>query len=77
MSRQSEAKSAQGYIAKPVQKACANCVNFKFEHVLMHPPTSWRPEGWHADKNMRCGIGGFAVGKTATCSKWAEKEASK
>lgn len=67
MSKQSDAKKKQNYQAKPIPKTCANCKHFLFDTVKTHEGTTWRPEGWFADKNLRCGIGGFAVKKMGTC----------
>lgn len=77
MSKQSEAKEKQGYLAK--SPTCSGCANLKSDLEL---PT-WmqehnekrKAEGYPAaygdelcvEKNLRCGIGGFAVKKTAVC----------
>lgn len=73
MSKQSDAKASQGYVAKFVPNTCSKCEHFEFDHVQTHPPTSYQPEGWFADKNMRCGIGGFKVMKTGACAKFEGK----
>ena len=78
MSKQSDAKAAQNYNPKPTPKTCANCVNYQFERVLpewmvrddlatTHEENKWKVEINGVEKNHRCGIGGFAVKKTATC----------
>ena len=69
MSKQSDAKEYQKYCAKPIQKTCSNCKNFLFDVVKTHEGTSWHPDGWFADKNLRCEIGGFAVKKTGNCEQ--------
>ena len=67
MSKQSEAKEAQGYTKKPA--SCGNCVNFKSELVKFPPLPGWSM-GYTEEKNRRCGIGGFAVGRNGHCSLW-------
>ena len=74
MSKKSEAKEKQGYVAKPVPKPCMNCANFLFDRVQVRLGTSWHPEGWFEDKNMRCSLGGFAVKKMGTCNEWRAKQ---
>lgn len=61
MSKQSEAKEAQNYIAKPKPPMCSNCVHYKSEMV---------ENEYHyiQEKNMRCGRGGFAIKKTSNCA---------
>ena len=68
MSKQSEAKEAQGYTKKPA--SCGNCANFKSEITQVPPPPGWS-KGWTIEKYLRCGIGGFAVGRNGHCSLWA------
>ena len=68
MSKQSDAKAAQGYGKKPA--SCGNCVNLKSEMVNFLPTRYW-PNGRTLEKNLRCGIGGFAVGKSGHCTLWA------
>jgi hypothetical protein len=69
MSKQSEAKEKQGYVEKFVPTVCSNCAHYTFDRVQTQEGTTWRPEGWFADKNLRCGIGGFAVKKTGSCAE--------
>lgn len=57
MSRQSEAKEAQNYTREI--KNCANCKHFTCdtdEHGM-----------YIVQRNLRCGIGGFKIHKTAVC----------
>ena len=68
MSKQSEAKEAQGYTKKPA--SCGNCANFKSELVKFPPPPG-QFYGYTEEKNRRCGIGSFAVGRNGHCSLWA------
>lgn len=80
MSKQSEAKTAQGYEQKPVAHVCMNCRDFASDRAL----TNWMKSendrgsepysGRHytierdgVDRNLRCLVGGFAVNKTSTC----------
>ena len=63
MSKQSEARKKQNYNAKPDRDMCSNCKYFNSDMV----PSEWNPE-YIQEKNLRCGIGEFAVKKTATCS---------
>ncbi len=62
MSKQSDAKKAQGYDERINLKTCGNCYYFtsdKYERIFY-------PE----EKNLRCGIGEFAVKKSRTCDRW-------
>ena len=71
MSKQSEAKERQGYEAKPLAKVCANCARFNSDKMEVKP--QWGP-AYTKENNLRCGLGGFAVKKTATCREWSDKE---
>ena len=76
MSKQSEAKEKQNYCAKPVPQTCANCKHltqnfFHYDEKYVriegkNPSTEKYARSTYSD-NLRCGIGGFAVKKTATC----------
>lgn len=70
MSKQSEAKEKQGYVAKAIPMVCMNCKHFKFDHVQTIKPSDRLPDGWWEDKNLRCGKGGFAVKKMGTCNEF-------
>ena len=70
MSKQSEAKERQKYNPKASQRVCGTCKNFVFD---LDWPT-WMKDGKHdsyltpenqGEKNIRCGVGGFAVKKLA------------
>lgn len=64
MSKQSEAKKAQGYIAKVVPQTCGNCANYR--SVLTE--REGRFGGKYIDeKDKTCSIGRFAVKKTGSC----------
>lgn len=73
MSKQSEAKLAQGYRKKP--DTCSNCKHMQFE-VIEKSYTRWNGavEVWEEEKAHRCSVGGFAVKKTSTCRIHALKE---
>lgn len=80
MSKQSEAKAAQGYIDKAIPKTCGNCANFVYEMALpdwMRVQNQGEPGKWgdvhKQEQNKRCGLGGFAVKKMGTCNKWEAK----
>lgn len=70
MSKQSEAKQAQGYKKNP--DTCSNCAHFQSE-IVNH--TEYYGD-WIKEKNKRCSVGGFAVGKNSTCNIHAPKEGS-
>ena len=80
MSKQSEAKTAQGYTVK--SNTCAGCANFSSERVL----PAWMVKDGFTDrytleihgieKNFLCIVGGFAVKKTASCSVFNPKATS-
>lgn len=87
MSKQSEAKTNQGYSTRG--PTCGNCKHFK---------SDMKPIKWMADDNeenirrgllprfdtalsenqsevnLRCGIGGFSVKKAAYCNDWKGKK---
>lgn len=66
MSKQSEAKKQQNYNPKPDPAQCANCTQFKSDQVGTE---GWDKKTYYQEKNMRCGIGGFAVRKRGTCTE--------
>lgn len=65
MSKQSEAKKQQNYNPKPVHNTCSNCAHYRSVYREMR---DWRGNIYVEEKELRCGIGGFAVNKLATCS---------
>lgn len=67
MSKQSEAKKQQGYRTKP--DTCANCAHYTSK---IEVNSYWEVES----ERRRCGLGGFAVNKTATCNEHAPIEAA-
>lgn len=79
MSAQSKAKESQGYVPKAVPSVCSNCRYFQADYVDVNEKfhkgdaTSLiRPFFEH--RNMRCGIGGFAIKKMGVCNSWIKKE---
>lgn len=87
MSKQSEAKKQQGYRTEP--NTCANCANFSFEmrpiKWMVEENKDCEANGRKPryniyspeclkETNLRCGIGGFAVKKNATCNQHKLKE---
>jgi len=62
MSKQSDAKAEQNYTRE--LKTCSNCKHFTYETEK----SGWN-NSYTIEKNLRCGIGGFKVHKTATCDK--------
>ncbi len=73
MSKQSESKLSQGYEPKPVPKTCANCQHFKSDNALSYVG-AFDGKEYFKESNLRCGIGGFAVKKMATCNQFMEKK---
>lgn len=71
MSQPSEAKKRQGYVPKAVPSTCATCVYFQMDRVEKRAP--WGGKPWTVETNLRCGLGGFAVKKMATCREWKAK----
>lgn len=81
MSKQSEAKEKQGYVAK-APKTCGNCANFTCDLELpawmarLKVDPLGRPysiEEYGHETNKRCGLGGFAVKKSGTCNEFSGK----
>ena len=65
MSKQSDAKAAQCYVAKITPMVCSNCKHYESkitEHEGVYGGI------YHDESEKRCGIGGFAVKKMGTCS---------
>lgn len=73
MSRLNAAKIAQGYVQKAEPRTCVSCKNFTCDRIQTHAATSWAPNGFYEDKNLRCVLGGFAVKKMGTCDEWERK----
>jgi len=72
MSKQADAKIAQGYRPKPVHPMCSNCRHFNSDTVRK---PGWGDSWYEEEKNLRCGIGEFKVMKMGICNDhdWIEK----
>ncbi|MGX5885214.1 hypothetical protein [Burkholderia gladioli] len=70
MSKQSEAKEAQGWRKKAA--VCAHCLHFKFDRV--ETPSQWGCAVYVQEKNLRCSLGGFKTGKSNTCDYFTAKD---
>lgn len=73
MSKKSEAKEKQGYVAKAVPQKCGNCAHYRFDMKRF----SCFGGDWEEEVNRRCAIGGFAVKEMGTCNEWKSKEGGK
>jgi hypothetical protein len=51
MSKQSDAKEAQGYDPKPIPQICKNCACFTYESVFSYEYLGIK---YFKDKNFRC-----------------------
>lgn len=69
-SKQQIAKEFQGYVAKPVPHTCVNCKHYTSEITVVEH----RWGSYENETDIRCGIGGFAIKKTATCKLFEGKE---
>lgn len=67
MSKQSEAKEAQGYTREI--KNCGNCAHFSCDVEM----SEWN-NNYRIERNLRCGIGEFKIHKTATCNMHCQKK---
>lgn len=80
MSKQSEAKKSQGYVAKAVPQTCQHCANMRSRLDLprwMRECNELNPQGavygieiYGAMTDLRCALGGFAVKKMGACNEW-------
>ena len=68
MSKQSEAKAAQGY--RKEAACCKTCENFRSDFV---PLNRWHGDPYKDEKNKRCELGGFATQANAHCTLFAWK----
>ena len=68
MSKQGLAKDSQGF--RKESPKCALCKHFKSEKITISE--SWR-KGWEEEKNVRCGIGAFKIGRSNGCEKFEWK----
>lgn len=65
MSKQSNAKAKQGFIAHPLSRRCREC-----EHFFVKNP---HPDYNSADKGLTCKLGDFAVTANAVCNEFQAK----
>jgi hypothetical protein len=62
-------KDSIGYNPKPVHPSCMNCNHYRSDiEVRVNFSSTWTDE-----KNIRCGLYGFAVKKTAVCNEHQPK----
>lgn len=80
MSKQSEARDKQGYVAKAIPQICGNCAHYRCDMELppwMQEENKLKPGTWGdnylQEQNKRCGLGGFAVKKMGNCKAWEAK----
>lgn len=69
MSKQSDAKEAQNY-RRELDK-CESCMYFRLD--VIEEKSKWSDQVYRTEKNLRCGIGGFKVHKTAVCDRFERK----
>lgn len=69
-SKQQQAKERQGYEIAPVLPVCSTCQHYTSR--MVSETTSWG-QTFEQEKDLRCGIGGFAIKKTASCVSWEPK----
>ena len=72
MSKQSEAKAAQNY-RRELSK-CQDCAHFRAD--VIEEKSTWSDQVYKTEKNLRCGIGGFKVHKTAVCDRFERAKVS-
>lgn len=70
MSKQSEAKKRQGYDPIPMPKNCGTCWHYQSDVICGE---KWGGS-YREEKGKRCGLGGFAVKKTAVCLQHKRKD---
>ena len=76
MSKQSEAKMRQGYTTEV--KNCSNCANYSSDRKLpawMVGNSTYEDNAhrYEVESNVRCGLGGFAIKKTASCEQYKDQ----
>ena len=64
-----EIKAEMGFAKKA--PCCANCTHFTTEKGTF---TDWRNQEYTYDKKLRCGLGGFKVGKSNWCQKYEREQ---
>ncbi len=68
MSKQQDAKKAQGYTPTHDPRTCGNCLHFRSE---FEAPGQY---GYRKEINIRCGIGNFSIKKMGTCNFFVKKQ---
>lgn len=66
MSKQSEAKERQGYVAKVIPVVCSNCKHY---HSVVTKREGMFGGVYNDESEKRCGLGGFAVKKMGCCNE--------
>ena len=70
MSKQTDAKARQGYNLKPIMPVCSTCRYYTSRMVREGTSPG---SVWERETQLRCGIGGFAIKKMASCDEWEPK----
>ena len=70
MSKQSEAKTAQGYDTQPA--CCKNCKSYTSDKTVNRG--GWSGGEYVTEKNKRCEIGGFVITSHGHCKLFARKD---
>lgn len=65
MNKKAQAKESQFYRAKPKFPMCSNCKHFEMDVIEKNSYGTI----YNVESNLRCGLGGFAVKKQATCGE--------
>lgn len=73
VSKQAQAKIEQGYVTKPVWPVCGNCDHFHSERRVVETDHISGTE-YTEEIGLRCGLGGFKVGKSGACEQHKKKE---
>ena len=71
MSKQSEAKKRQMYVAKPLSRRCRVCKHVKIEKIEMK--SKYYMPAYFYEK-FKCGIGNFKVTPNAICNEFIKAE---
>lgn len=79
MSKQSDAKAAQNYNPTPSARTCSKCAHFTSVRELAPwmvvangkgRARLYTPELHGVERQIKCGLGGFVVKKTAVCDQF-------
>ena len=69
MSKIDEKKKEQGFIKKCPM--CSSCINFKSKKESVKRP--WSSQIFTVESEIRCGVGGFKIGKSNWCNLYKSK----